>query len=233
MSSSINQVLKILNVTLPIFIAFILVMLNVRFAVNSLPLQEALFERNNISAVSNLSPSDLRDISKQIQAYFNDDSEPLVVTLAGNNKTLNLFTKDEASHMADVKKLFHFLFTAQNYLVSIIFICAVLSYLFLKKSAYVAIARWIKYGGVVTIFLILFIGVISVVAFEPLFTLFHYIGFPQGNWTFNPRTSALVQIFPLGFWRDMTFVIASLSIFEALLCVSFGQFVPRIWKPKS
>ena len=182
MSSSINQVLKILNVTLPIFIAFILVMLNVRFAVNSLPLQETLFERNNVSAVSNLSPSDLRDVSKQIQAYFNDDSEPLVVTLAGNNKTLNLFTKDEASHMADVKKLFHFLFTAQNYLVSIIFICAVLSYLFLKKSAYVAIARWIKYGGVVTIFLILFIGVISVVAFEPLFTFFislHW--FPSGK----------------------------------------------------
>lgn len=45
------------------------------------------------------------------------------------------------------------------------------------------------------------LGVISVVAFGTLFTLFHQIFFPGGNFTFDPRTQHLVQLYPFGFWQ--------------------------------
>ena len=228
-----NHFPKILNLIIPILIVFVLVMLNVRLAVNSLPLQEALFDRNNVSTVSNLSSHELREVSTQIQNYFNDSEESLVVIVAGHNSEKNLFTPSEVSHMADVKNLFQLFFTVQNFVATVIFICTVLSYVLLKNNGYIAIAKWFSHGGILSIFSILLIGIVSIVAFEPLFTLFHYIGFPQGNWTFNPHTSALIQIFPLGFWRDITLVIASLTVFEALLLIAFGQLVQRIWKPKS
>ena len=49
--------------------------------------------------------------------------------------------------------------------------------------------------GVVTI------GVLSLVAFGTLFTLFHQIFFPGGNFSFDPRTQHLVQLYPFGFWE--------------------------------
>ena len=44
-------------------------------------------------------------------------------------------------------------------------------------------------------------GVVGLVAFEPLFELFHRVFFPGGNWAFDPRTERLVQLYPYAFWQ--------------------------------
>tara|TARA_A100001037_G_scaffold143269_1_gene129753 strand:+ start:6506 stop:7207 length:702 start_codon:yes stop_codon:yes gene_type:complete len=228
-----THLVRILSLFIPLLIAFTLVVINVRFAVNSLPLQVALFERNNISALSNFSSFELKQIAIQIQNYFSGDSNALFVTLKDRYGGQNLFTANEVTHMADVKNLFLFFFTLQNYAVIAILITAVLLYISIKSKSSVVFAKWLTQGGLITFCVILLIGFISIVAFDPLFTLFHYIGFPQGNWAFNPRTSVLVQIFPLGFWRDITLVIAGLSISEALILIGIGQIVQRIGKSKN
>lgn len=45
------------------------------------------------------------------------------------------------------------------------------------------------------------LGLVSIVAFETLFTLFHQVFFPGGNWAFDPATQRLVQLYPFGFWQ--------------------------------
>ena len=38
-------------------------------------------------------------------------------------------------------------------------------------------------------------------AFDALFTLFHQLFFPGGNWSFDPATQRLVQLYPFAFWQ--------------------------------
>ena len=45
------------------------------------------------------------------------------------------------------------------------------------------------------------LGVVGALAFGALFTLFHELAFPAGNWAFDPATQRLVQLYPLGFWQ--------------------------------
>jgi uncharacterized membrane protein len=80
------------------------------------------------------------------------------------------------------------------------------------------------YGGITTLIL-LFLFVLGVVmGFDQLFTLFHYIVFPQGNWQF-PADSLLIQTFPLAFFRRVSMTIGIMALilgsFFILLSLSF------------
>ena len=44
------------------------------------------------------------------------------------------------------------------------------------------------------------IGVIGYFAFDTLFTLFHEVFFPQGNWEF-PVDSNMIRLYPYAFWQ--------------------------------
>ncbi len=63
--------------------------------------------------------------------------------------------------------------------------------------------------------LVVGVALISAVAFDTLFTLFHQVFFPGGNWAFDPATQRLVQLYPFAFWQ-----IASAAL--GLLIVVFG-----------
>jgi uncharacterized protein DUF1461 len=59
-------------------------------------------------------------------------------------------------------------------------------------------------------------GIVSAVAFDALFEVFHRIFF-VGNYTFDPRTERLVQLFPLGFWSETAFAVGG-----AILVIALG-----------
>ncbi|MFI5255472.1 MAG: DUF1461 domain-containing protein, partial [Candidatus Limnocylindrales bacterium] len=56
------------------------------------------------------------------------------------------------------------------------------------------------------------IGAIFLVAFDPAFTLFHEIFFPGGNWSFDPATDHMVQLYPIPFWQLTSAVLGGLVI---------------------
>jgi integral membrane protein (TIGR01906 family) len=66
-----------------------------------------------------------------------------------------------------------------------------------RRSLWRAISR----AGASVAIAVLVIGAVSVVAFEELFTLFHQLFFPGGNWSFDPATQRLVQLYPFAFWQ--------------------------------
>jgi integral membrane protein (TIGR01906 family) len=61
--------------------------------------------------------------------------------------------------------------------------------------------RIVSHAGATTVLLVLGLGLISLVAFDSLFTIFHEVFFPGGNWAFDPATQALVQLYPFAFWQ--------------------------------
>jgi integral membrane protein (TIGR01906 family) len=56
------------------------------------------------------------------------------------------------------------------------------------------------------------IGTLFLVAFDAAFTAFHEIFFPGGNWSFDPATEHLVQLYPIPFWQLTTSVLGALAI---------------------
>ena len=89
---------------------------------------------------------------------------------------------------------------------------------------------WFGGGLIIASAFIVIIGVASVVAFRQVFLLFHYIGFPEGNFTFSTQTDYLVRIFPNGFWSDITFVIGAMTLVEAALIWTAVRVARRIWR---
>ena len=59
------------------------------------------------------------------------------------------------------------------------------------------------------------IGLVSLVAFGPLFTLFHQLSFSNDFWQLDPARDVLVQLFPFNFWLEATVLLALASILEA------------------
>ena len=51
------------------------------------------------------------------------------------------------------------------------------------------------------------VGLLSVVAFDAAFQLFHQLLFPAGSFTFDPATELLVQLYPDQFWSDTALAV--------------------------
>jgi hypothetical protein len=61
------------------------------------------------------------------------------------------------------------------------------------------------------------IGVFATVAFDQAFTLFHEVFFPGGNWSFDPRTERLVQLYPIPFWELTSTVLVGAAVIVGAL----------------
>ena len=53
--------------------------------------------------------------------------------------------------------------------------------------------------------------------FEAAFTRFHEVLFSNDLWQLDPRTDRLIQMYPEGFWRDMTVLLGAMCAIEAAL----------------
>ncbi len=60
------------------------------------------------------------------------------------------------------------------------------------------------------------VGVAVVFFFDQAFLLFHLVFFPQGNFSFDPRTERLTQIFPDQFWTETSTGIAIVGLAVAV-----------------
>jgi integral membrane protein (TIGR01906 family) len=67
--------------------------------------------------------------------------------------------------------------------------------------------RSVGVGGTVLVGAVVALGAVAVVAFDPLFELFHRIFFPPGSYTFDPATERLVRLFPDAFWFETTIAL--------------------------
>ena len=103
-----------------------------------------------------------------------------------------LLSASERSHLVDVGVLFRILLIAG--VISLV----VLTALFIRKR------RWfyqaLHDGALLLGTGAALVGGAFALAFDATFTFAHELLFPAGNWTFNPATDRLVQLYPMNFW---------------------------------
>ena len=80
--------------------------------------------------------------------------------------------------------------------------------------------RVISRTGLATAVAVVLLGFLSIFAFDSLFTLFHRVFFPGGNWSFDPATQHLVQLYPFRFWQ-----LAAAALGSLLLVLGLGTWL--------
>lgn len=103
-------------------------------------------------------------------------------------KSLPFLSEEEDDHMRDVRLLFD--------VFTYIMIGCTFLLLYFRPTA-----RDVKYTSYI-LGSVLIVGLFfTFIDFSQLWNLFHYVFFPQGNWTF-PYNSMLITLFPLKFFQQ-------------------------------
>lgn len=118
----------------------------------------------------------------------------------------------ERGHLQDARTLLWLLLIAGG--LAIMLIGAIYSRA--APSARPAVWRTISRAGLVTAGTVVVLGSLSLVAFGAVFSVFHQIFFPAGNFSFDPATQRLVQLYPFRFWQITAAVFAVLLFLLAV-----------------
>ncbi len=225
--------LRVAGVLAAVAMAALLITTTVRIAANSLWLYDALFERHQVSERTGITPEGLRQVGSDIQNYLANGLGPLQVETEVYGHNRSLFNEREVIHMADVKGLFDITSRVQAGSALFLLTVALLTIAQLRTGAGPVIARWVRNSALLTFISVVAVGAVSVVAFDPLFTLFHELAFRNDFWQLNSRTDLLVAIFPFGFWGDMTLLIGLGAVAEAIAIFAIANWALRCLTSKS
>ena len=122
----------------------------------------------------------------------------------------------ERSHMVDVRNVV--LPAAMVFGIAV----ALLAALFTTSRGGAWFWRAIAVGsGALTVVGVV-LGIVVLFFFDTAFLFFHLVFFPQGNFSFDPRTQRLTQLFPDQFWTETSIAIAvsGLAIAAAVTLVA-------------
>lgn len=132
-----------------------------------------------------------------------------------------VLTEREQGHMRDVRSVFIGFFA-----VALVLAVAALAIAARRRGPGRARTWRAVRGGAIGLIAALVVGgVVSVVAFDALFEVFHRLLFTGGSYTFDPATERLVQLFPFQFWQETAIVVGAVCIVLAavLAFVAHGR----------
>jgi hypothetical protein len=138
-------------------------------------------------------------------SYQPQHEQILNYLLSGDDKNLKVaLPQGEFSHIKDVRTLI------AKIPLTLFLIIAVSSYL-AKKYQNISIIEVLKYS----ILILLLLSLVGAFFFMPLFTVFHQIFFPQGNWAFL-ADSILIQLYPESFWIKSVTGTSTIALLELI-----------------
>jgi integral membrane protein (TIGR01906 family) len=125
-----------------------------------------------------------------------------------------VYNAREVRHLVDAKRVMRAAFAVQ----------AISAVLFLSAAAFYwrhpelrpEALRAVAVGCLAQIALLVGIGVLAYTNFNLFFTAFHRLLFEGDTWLFA-YSDTLIQLFPIQFWVDATFILAALTLGECLL----------------
>ena len=132
-----------------------------------------------------------------------------------------LFNDRELSHMLDVKILFSSIF---NVWYGVTLVLGALLIWCRQTRKWEEFRKALKLGGITTIAVFIFFGVLVAIDFDWLFTEFHYIFFEGSTWLFY-TSDTLIRLFPLPFWLNAMISILALTLIFAALLIWQGNKV--------
>jgi integral membrane protein (TIGR01906 family) len=144
-----------------------------------------------------------------------------------NSEELQYFEPLERQHMQDVKNI---IITMQGIYYGAALLSIILFYFCYRlfkndKHGFIKmLSRALIFSSIASLVFLIGIFLATVFDFSHLFTIFHQIFFPQGNWNFNP-TSTLIILFPSDFFFDIILRIFIYATIQSLIFLGIGYWM--------
>ena len=177
----------------------------------------------NAEKATGMSMEDLDKTTSMLLDYLNDRRDDLDLQVEKWGEAKLVFNEREISHMVDVKNLYA---TAAKVMhISLALALIIMAYLFKKDGKaqfFISAVKGYKTSLAVAIILCVIFGVSFTVGFNSFWTLFHEIVFTNDLWLLDPRTSTMINMYPLPFWLAMCtdmlirFAVIFIAIFPVL-----------------
>lgn len=170
-----------------------------------------------------MSIEDLDKTTTMLLDYLNDRRDDLEMPVEKWGEIKPVFNEREISHMVDVKNLYAT--AAKIMYISLALALLIMAYLFKKDGKaqfFISAVRGYKTSLAVAIILCVIFGIAFTVGFNSFWTLFHEIVFTNDLWLLDPRTSTMINMYPLPFWLAMCtdmlvrFAVIFIAIFPVL-----------------
>ncbi|PIN76196.1 hypothetical protein COV17_03120 [Candidatus Woesearchaeota archaeon CG10_big_fil_rev_8_21_14_0_10_36_11] len=139
--------------------------------------------------------------------------------LTDNTELTQEYTDNELIHLRDVQRVMNYS-TIWVYF-SVLILTGIIT-LYRKETK--QIQKLLKYGGITTLAYIGTVSLVSILSFDTIFTLFHKIFFPQGNWQF-PLDSILISTFPYNFFIFITIKIGIQALCWGILFIFLSFYI--------
>ena len=195
-------------VAVPVF----LVLTFVRIAAVEPRVHEYGFARYDADEASGIDREQLDWAAREIIRYFRNDEELLAIRVTVEGVEQPLFNEREVLHMRDVKGLMRLAFRAHEAAFAYI-VLYVVGVLWRNRERPMAeLARRARWAGIATVVLLGGAASAVVVGFDALFRQFHVLSFANDLWQLDPARDHLVQMYPRGFWFDVTLAVGLLAL---------------------
>lgn len=194
-------------VAVPVF----LVLSFVRIAAVEPRVHEYGFTRYDAEQRTGIDRAEIDRAAREIIRYFRNDDELLAITVTVDGEERELFNEREVLHMKDVKDLIGLAFGVHEiaFLYLVAFVVGVLAWNRVRPME--ELARDVRVAGIATVVLLVVAASAVVVGFDALFRQFHVLSFANDFWQLDPKRDHLVQMYPQGFWFDVTLAVGLLA----------------------
>jgi len=152
-----------------------------------------------------------------LRDYFNSDEKLVSIQVMQGNREISLFNEKETQHLRDVKSVFLFVDHVQEIALVYIMAYVVGVFVWARERPLHRLAVHALTGGLLTIGIIVSLGLVALSGFDQAFEQFHHIAFSNNLWLLDPATDHLIQMFPEGFWFNVTMFLGGLTLAEAAL----------------
>lgn len=163
-------------------------------------------DRTGVPALTGYPPDTVRAVTGSILGDLFIGPPDFAVTVGGQP----VLDAAERSHMVDVRNI---LLPATILFAAVI---GLLGVLLATSGRRAWLWRGIAWGSGAVAVTGVVVDVAVVFFFDAAFLLFHQVFFPQGNFSFDPRTQRLTQLFPDQFWTETSIAIAVVGMLIAV-----------------
>jgi len=169
--------------------------------------------RSQADAWTGYAPADLRTVTDAILADLLFGPPDFDVEVRGEP----VLSAAERGHMTDVRGVsIGFGFVA---VVSAVVLVA--AHRVSRGGA--AFWRSVRAGAIGVAATLAALGLVGLFAFDAAFEAFHRLFFAGGNYTFDPATDRLVQLFPYQFWVETSFAVGAVVLVLAAITARFSH----------
>lgn len=205
---------------------------NVRWLANDLSFYQRGYESQSSYQSTGLPKQVLDQATVELIAYFNSSDDLPRVNVTAGGRTFSIFNERDSLHLRDVKDLFQLTYGVQEISLAYVLLFSIAMMWRRKRTLLSRLAwPWVM-GGVFTVCLLAVIGLAMLLDFDRIFLQFHLVSFSNDFWMLDPADSYLIRMVPEGFFMELAFWVAGLSLVQGAVLAILAWGIIRLQQKK-